>query len=88
MSDTGTHSPESSTWMRDLVDSNDAMYPQELNDDGTTKHSRHCRACFGRKDWNCHRCVELVLGAAPRNGWQHEYFARKLRQVQRSFNFD
>lgn len=61
------------------------MYPQELNHDGTTKHSRRCQAAFGRKDWSCHRCAELMRGAAPRKGWQREYFSRKLREHQRTF---
>lgn len=62
----------------------EGMYRQEFNQDGTTKHSRSCQSAFGRRDWNCHRCVELLRGAAPRKGWQHEYFAKKLRQAQRS----
>jgi hypothetical protein len=88
MSDTGTHALGLSVWLSDLVNNNDQMYPKETTAEGVTKHSRRCQSTFGRRDWNCHRCVELLLGAAPRNGWQHEYFARKLRQVQRSFNFD
>jgi hypothetical protein len=63
------------------------MYPAEFTAAGAAKHSHRCQSTFGRHDWNCHRCVELMLGAAPRNGWQHEYFARKLRQQQRSFDF-
>jgi hypothetical protein len=59
------------------------MYPREFNLDGTTKHSRHCGMAFGRYDWDCHRCIELINNAAPRKGWQQEYFARKLAQVQR-----
>jgi formamidopyrimidine-DNA glycosylase len=71
-----------------LLRDGDTMYARELNANGTTKHSRHCQSTFGRRDWNCHRCVELILGAAPRDGWQHEYFARKLRQAQRSFSWE
>lgn len=74
------------SWLSDLVDP-DAMYEPEFTAAGAAKHSRHCKALFARRDWNCHRCVELVLGAAPRDGWQHEYFARKLRKAQRSFNW-
>lgn len=59
------------------------MYPLEINHDGTTKHSRHCKAIFGRRDWSCHRCCELMKGSAPRKGWQHQFFARKLNQSQR-----
>jgi hypothetical protein len=59
------------------------MYPREANQDGTTRHSKHCLATFSRRDWRCHRCCELMLGAAPRKGWQREYFQRKLNQVQR-----
>jgi hypothetical protein len=86
MTDCGTHAIIPAL-LRDAGDA-DLMYPKELNGNGTTKHSKKCQATFDRKDWKCHRCVELILGAAPRNGWQHEYFARKLRQVQRSFNFE
>jgi hypothetical protein len=42
-----------------------------------TKHSIDCNMAFGRKDPNCPRCVELLQGAAPRAGWQKDYFARK-----------
>lgn len=42
------------------------MYREELNQNGTTKHSRHCKACFGRFDLSCHRCLELKRGAARR----------------------
>jgi hypothetical protein len=72
--------------LRELV-SQETMYRPEFNQDGTAKHSRHCMATFARRDWDCHRCVELLMGAAPRNGWQREYFARKLRQNQRSLMF-
>jgi hypothetical protein len=86
MSDTGTHSLLPALVDRLLRDA-DPMYPPEFTVAGASKHSRRCQSTFGRRDWCCHRCVELILGAAPRDGWQHEYFARKLRQVQRSFNF-
>jgi hypothetical protein len=56
------------------------MYPEEHNQDGTLKHSKYCMATPNRKDWGCHRCIELLLGAAPRKGWQRDYFARKLGQ--------
>lgn len=65
-----------------LTDEN-GMYRKETLANGFTKHSRQCKSTFGRRDWSCHRCVELEVGAAPRDGWQHEYFARKLRQLQR-----
>lgn len=59
------------------------MYPDELTAEGKRKHSRHCLAQFARRDWNCHRCVELLHGAAPRGSWHRAYFARKLSQNQR-----
>lgn len=59
------------------------MYPRESNLDGTTRHSKHCQAHFARRDWRCHRCCELLLHAAPRKGWQREYFRRQLAQLQR-----
>jgi hypothetical protein len=61
----------------------DGMFRQELNANGTTKHSRHCAATFGRRDWRCYRCVELMRGAAPRGSWHEDYFAKKLGEVQR-----
>jgi hypothetical protein len=59
------------------------MYPEEHNQDGTVKHSKHCLARFTRRDWRCHRCVQLLLGEVPRRGWQREYFDRKLARNQR-----
>ena len=44
-----------------------------------TKHSPDCKMVFGRKDPDCPRCQELLAGAAPRAGWQGDYFARKAR---------
>jgi hypothetical protein len=75
--------------MSDLthLDPGTGMYPLEVNLDGRTRHSRHCKAAFGRRDWSCHRCCELMKGSAPRNGWQHEYFARKLRESQQRFTW-
>jgi hypothetical protein len=61
----------------------DRMYAHEHNADGTTKHSRHCLGGFGRRDWRCYRCVELMRGAAPRGSWHEDYFAKKLGEVQR-----
>jgi len=60
------------------------MYLRETTADGKTKHSRWCQAAFGRRDWRCPRCAELMLGAAPRKGWQHDYFRRRLKSVQRN----
>jgi hypothetical protein len=68
-----------------LLEADDLLYPPEANLDGTSKHSRHCKAMFARRDWQCRRCLELMKGAAPRGSWQAEYAARKLGQVQRSF---
>jgi hypothetical protein len=64
------------------------MYARETTADGLTKHSRHCQALFSRRDWKCHRCCELMIEAAPRDGWQHEYFSRKMGQVQRKLDFE
>lgn len=65
------------------LDPGTGMYPLEINLAGTTKHSRHCKATFSRRDWSCHRCCELMKGSAPRKGWQQAFFARKLGQLQR-----
>jgi hypothetical protein len=61
------------------------MYPKEVDAEGHTLHSKHCKAAFARRDWQCHRCCELMHGAAPRDGWQKPFFARKLREVQKYF---
>jgi len=62
------------------------MYPPEVNLDGSTRHSRQCKALFNRRDWSCHRCCELMKGSAPRKGWQKAFFGRKLDSIgQRRF---
>lgn len=50
------------------------------------KHSFDCKMAFGRKDADCPRCQELIAGAAPRSGWQKDYFSTKARheQIQRA----
>lgn len=65
----------------------DVLYPLEVNLDGSTRHSRHCKALFARRDWQCRRCLELLRGSAPRESWQSEYAARKLGEVQRTLPF-
>lgn len=69
-------------------DTNSAeMYPKAFTANGALRHARKCKAAFGRHDTRCHRCVELIRGAAPRGSWHEEYFARKVGELQRSFNF-
>jgi hypothetical protein len=63
------------------------MYRPEFTKDGRSKHSRHCKAAFGRRDWNCHRCHELIRGGSARIGWQRPYFQRERNQRQRSFDW-
>ena len=53
------------------------MYIAIRNKDGSLKHSYECTAAFGRKDTECPRCQELLAGAAPRAGWQKEYYELK-----------
>jgi len=50
-----------------------------------TKHSENCSMSFGRKSplGECARCDELRAGAAPRAGWQKDYFARQTSDAQR-----
>lgn len=50
------------------------------NKDGSLAHSTDCIMAFGRKDAECPRCVELINGAAPRSGWQKDYFEQKAHQ--------
>jgi hypothetical protein len=64
---------------------NSNMYPREVTLEGVTRHSRYCQALFARRDFKCHRCCEMILGAAPRGSWHREYFRKKLGQVQRRF---
>lgn len=61
------------------------MYPKERNENATTRHSRYCKAAFARRDWSCHRCCELMVSDAPRDGWELPFFAKKLLEVQRYF---
>lgn len=42
-----------------------------------TLHNHDCKMAFGRKDPTCPRCIELINGAAPRDGWQKRYYAQK-----------
>lgn len=65
----------------------DGMYPKAFNKALKPKHSPHCTATFAQRDLKCHRCVELMLGAAPRTSWHHEYYARRFHQLQRSLPF-
>lgn len=69
------------------LDRNPAMYPLEVNQDGTTRHSQYCRRTPSRYDWQCVRCCELLKGANPRQ-WHTNYLNRKLRSPQRSFIFE
>jgi hypothetical protein len=76
--------------MRDLltiVSPEENMYPRESTATGQTKHSKHCQALFARRDLRCHRCCELGLKGAPRGSWHEKYFARKLGQQQRRFQW-
>ena len=50
------------------------------NQNGTLAHSADCVMAFGRKDVECPRCMELINGAAPRSGWQKNYYERKAFQ--------
>jgi hypothetical protein len=63
------------------------MYPKVTDREGHTLHSPHCKAAFSRRDWQCFRCCELMHGAAPREGWQRPFFAKKLRELQNWLQF-
>jgi hypothetical protein len=63
------------------------MYPRRVTSTGATRHARQCKSAFGRTDWQCHRCLELLQGAAPRDGFVADYAARKLGQQQRRFEW-
>lgn len=47
-----------------------------------TKHSDGCRRAFANHDPACHRCRELMSGAAPRRGWSD----RRRRQAAACMN--
>lgn len=63
------------------------MYRPAYNRDGLLKHSTACRAAFGRFDRACPRCVQLLKGAPARTSWQPRYYAKKLAESQRTFQF-
>lgn len=44
---------------------------------GALKHSNECSMAFGKKDPCCPRCIEMLNGATPRNGWQKDYYRLK-----------
>jgi hypothetical protein len=77
--------PSIASLVDDLLLDPNAMYPREYTETGISKHSRHCKALFARRDFQCARCLELLHGSAPRGSWQEEYSARKLDWFQRSF---
>ncbi len=45
-----------------------------------TKHNH--QVVFGRREVDCPRCAELLAGAAPRDGWQKQYYSRKRQDEQ------
>lgn len=51
-----------------------------------TMHNVNCKMAFGRKDPDCARCKELLNGAAPRKGWQADYYAQKKINDARFLN--
>lgn len=63
------------------------MYPRSVTRSGRSRHSRRCQATFGRTDFRCHRCLELLQGAAPRGSFLSEYAARKRGELQRRLEF-
>ena len=63
----------------------DTMYPRESTGAGVSKHSRHCRGFFGRRDLRCARCLELLHGSAPRGSGHESTKARKLAPLQKRF---
>lgn len=65
----------------------DAMYSKSFTKSGRSKHHRSCKGCFGRHDPQCWRCLELLHGAAPRDSFHEDYYAKRLGQFQRSFTF-
>lgn len=54
------------------------LYDAVHNKDGSLAHSYDCKMAFGRKDPRCPRCIEMLNGAKPREGWQARYYQTKL----------
>lgn len=48
------------------------MYKPLYKKNGSLKHSAECKMVFGKKDKDCHRCVELINGAEPRLNWRRQ----------------
>jgi hypothetical protein len=63
------------------------LYPREVDLKGNVMHSRYCKRTPRRYDYDCERCLQLIAGAKPRQGWQRDYVRRKLREAQRGFQF-
>lgn len=63
------------------------MYPKAFTRSGCLRHSRRCLATFGRTDFRCHRCLQILQGAAPRGSFLSEYAARKRGELQRCLEF-
>ena len=58
------------------------MYLERRTKGGKLLHSKACKAAFGRFDTSCPRCLELLHGAPPRQGWK-----KKPNPQQRSFSW-
>lgn len=62
------------------------MHAEIRNKDGSLRHSNECKMNFGRKDHECPRCVEMLNGAAPRDGWQKRYFCKQKQEEEARLN--
>lgn len=47
-----------------------------------TKHLAGCQRVFARYDPSCPRCAELAKGAAPRAGWQADYYRLRAANAE------
>jgi hypothetical protein len=45
-----------------------------------TNHKPDCSRVFRNYDASCPRCLELISGSKPREGWQTKYFAFRAQQ--------
>lgn len=47
-----------------------------------TKHNFNCERVFKNYDKKCPRCIELMNGSKPRDGWQKKYFEAQEKLIQ------
>lgn len=54
------------------------MHKPLYKKDGSLKHSNECKMAFDKKDKECPRCVEMLGGSQPRDGFQKDFYIKPL----------